>query len=1466
MAIQFNLNNVNKSTFAVLRTNPKLTGNVKLTVNSSDQIFLSAFAADKILSEAQYQSYELNQKGSYSEDVAKFFKGVSLNTVYKTARKYSDFTPYEDYSFQYEQQYSYGASFNSIKVYEEQYKILAPIWLDRKVPEKFVVYRVKDVDYTESYEESTAGQNSRILELLKNATIVKTFDLTKDSVAGKYLNNHVYNDLIPSGAIQQNYEIDGLTKFRGIDVVNGGFSEKSEYLTRDILQSDLPEIAFNEIISNGFERNGIVSANLINLEFLFDDSNAANYEVYRYFGLYVDESPEGEFTIDTVTQKDLISIQPNSTSVFMESGSITAEDLLPKVEDLQLPTLNYVKSGSGQFFHVKNATHFGELRLPLSIDVNSEILDNYKKDDTIVTIEGAASNKGFIRFNITEAPIHNDRFYLGDLTEMKHASYDLEDFTFIADSSLIAGSFNGLRFSSQGNLVEITKAIKDAITASSISEYYTIYFKGTSIVIEDFAIGNDRDGMSFGIYTQNASQFIEVVSGYDRDMSTLVPSIPVGVSTDFTEWVNYQSAGGSMEGAVKIVSSQEIGKLQKGDFVKKRNSNKFIEVIDIQPNLLDDTTYRVVLKEAVETSRDEVMQTYVKFKTQFGKFAAYDFMDFDFDFYSTDNSNSGELALEEYNSIDATSYFINLTPVLEEEKVEEGIENDVITSEYDRLSENEMKEFAIRSRMVPSIMKFAMKNATNARNLPYILNVSEVFGSNNISPDIDLENGRNVDNLNMEHFHLNQIPEEPYIDIKGLTSYTDLDGMGVSIDQLKSTDVDYFSLYFNFNGAENTATGLWEDSAFKQLYTKFSNGSQILEPSTVFRGLKYLYKKRKEFNQTAPTEFIDSTEANDYKFGVTLNYVVSTDPEDPNSVTYEVVKNDKFKFICVVLTLKVTKNDNYYINRLKLYELNDITISGVPVDTTIPFQIDLNHPDTDWNLPEISVFASDFSQIDGTAAFTEHITADEFDKLSWVYFNTPLGRYCFKVERVINDSQIITFGLPVPFDNVTGPQPDLPPLTPADLALVSPTTQFYYYRGGSSGFKFLLEELVAYNFANRFNQFGDISYTTITVNGEELSDRFVLGVESGSEVVKKSLLEATSDPERPKSYQLNNTEIGKVLRYRKDGGYFTLLRRINGDYNPLFKTVVSFTDIYNSNKLNYPALGDTEVVSNDRTDVIYNYNNGKGISFSSHKNVSEDYGYMKNLFFHKVNDQNVKNLLKLSQTTDKLPLYPKISEIAIDKKDMNLFKSKYSQDFFTKSLAGGGSNLVHGTLSPVEVKAFFASTIMKVKDNYDITAYSPKQENDLDSLDYIRVNKLNTNSVHWFENDTEIVADFYLPQSVKDELLEDGILSKFAKYVEPQNSYRDKTTIEDDLSVYIYQNVVPRFIIDSIEIYALEGKNLSTEFVSTTDVTGLTANGYRIQTNYEVETYQNDSLSFRLIYKKRLGYNYSLKVLVKIEA
>ena len=203
MAINFNTNNKEeKSSFALLRTNPKLTSNLKLIVDSTEQMFLGAFKANKVLSKVEYQKFEVSDSGIYSNDVARFFKGTPVNERFQTLKKFSDITAYSDYSYQYEDQYNYGANFNSTKLYDEQYKIFAPIWLDRKIPKKFVVYRVSDVDYKNKYEEDTLGQNGRILELLESATIVKAFDLTRKSKIGKYLHSHIFNKGMPSSAIE----------------------------------------------------------------------------------------------------------------------------------------------------------------------------------------------------------------------------------------------------------------------------------------------------------------------------------------------------------------------------------------------------------------------------------------------------------------------------------------------------------------------------------------------------------------------------------------------------------------------------------------------------------------------------------------------------------------------------------------------------------------------------------------------------------------------------------------------------------------------------------------------------------------------------------------------------------------------------------------------------------------------------------------------------------------------------------------------------------------------------------------------------------------------------------------------------------------------------------------------------------------------------------------------------------------
>ena len=1526
MAINFNINNKEEeSSFALLRTNPKLTSNLKLIVDSTEQMFLGAFKANKVLSKVEYQKFEVSDTGIYANDVARFFKGTPVNERFQTLKKYSDITPYSDYAYQYEDQYNYGANFNSTKLYDEQYKIFAPIWLDRRIPKKFVVYRVSDVDYKKKYGEDTLGQNSRILELLESATIVKAFDLTRKSKIGKYLHSHVFDKGMPESAIEFNFSDSGAILYRGIDSTKGGFVSKKDFIADDYIQQDNLEINANELITKGFERHAVISANLINLEFMFDDNSATNYEIYRYFGLYVDDIEEGTFTINSVSSSNIINIEPNTTQTVYDviGAGVTHEDMLPKTTELLLPTLSYINLGDNSFLHIKNNIKVDVLKIPVTSNTDISKLiktTNYSiSENKVQALPKKISNKPFIKLEITSTPIINDRFYIGDKTEIEISNYSLYDFTAIADNSLAPGTFSGNRFSTKGTLNQIAIAIKELI--KDITPY-SVKTDGSSVIIEDYANGDNRHRMSFGIYNLNVSDFINIETA-KLDSNGFQNYI----GNEFTDWELYTAGGGSKIGASFLVSSDELGEIKVGQYVKHVNSTKYSKIIDIVEDHENNEMYRVIIEKEFKKPSDGTVQLYNKFTPSFGKFSAYTLKDFDFDFYSTKNSELGELEYESLDNIiineedpyDPSANFAGLSPVLYGESIEDELIAVNIKSEYNRLNENKLKETALESRVVPTIMKYSLKNGTNARNLPYILNVNEAFGPNNLSPEIRLESGRNYDNLNMEHFHFNKIPDEFYgnntlTNLSSYTSFTTTDG--ISIDQLKSTNFDYFSLYFNWNGAIDVDSGIWTDDKSRKLYTKFNGGTSELEPSTVFRGLRYVYKKRKEFLKEAPTAFVQTSDVNSYKFGVTLDYVKGG---ESNSVNYSVIKNDTFKFICIVIKINVKENDIGSLSRALVYELDDITEGGNVIDTTLSFQIDLSK--SDWpqgnSLDEIIVYASELSISGELAQFTKEITTNDEGVYSWIYFELPTGELgAMKVVSIIDDTQIIINGKPVYFDIDSGPS--INQIDNQILDTIPPDTEFKYWKTGSAGWKNLLEEIISYNFAKRFNNFGEIEYTRVgsDVFGE-ISNDFVLEIQDGVDFVKPSVLDTAPDGERPRSYQLSSEEIGKVLKEREDGGYFTVLRRMNGEYNPLFKDVVSFTDIYtiqstlipelNSsiigsgigvgsgggyegvilpypvgsigessgtgagssiNVLTEKTIGITLDQQSDRwrERLIYNKFKNLGIAFASYKDVDKDYGYINNYYYHKVNDENSKNLLKLSETTDKLPVYPVIGEIAIDKKEFNVFKSKYASDYFTKALPGTDNETVYGTLSPVELKSFMASTVMKVKDQYDLTSFSQTIETSLDSLDYIRFNKLNKTAIHWIENDSEIIADFYLPKTIYNELLEDGIQSRFSKYLTPENSFGDKSTVLDDLEQYVYSNIVSRFIIENTEIYGISSKNITTDFKSVDSPEELKAGRFTKQTNFDIQGYQNDGLSFRLIYNKKPGFKYHLKLHIKIQA
>ena len=186
---------------------------------------------------------------------------------------------------------------------------------------------------------------------------------------------------------------------------------------------------------------------------------------------------------------------------------------------------------------------------------------------------------------------------------------------------------------------------------------------------------------------------------------------------------------------------------------------------------------------------------------------------------------------------------------------------------------------------------------------------------------------------------------------------------------------------------------------------------------------------------------------------------------------------------------------------------------------------------------------------------------------------------------------------------------------------------FTYHAGGKNEFANLLNEINAYNFANRFNKFGDINYINIDKNGVETINDYVLNVESGVDVIKPSIIKSETDPDRPKAYRLSSGEIGSIIVDREDGGYITLLRRMNGDYNPLFNNVISFTDIHAGKVLPFQSVPPALPQISDRNLIIYNSNNNLGIAFESYKNNSSDYGFINNYFYHKVNDEDSKSIL-----------------------------------------------------------------------------------------------------------------------------------------------------------------------------------------------------------------------------------------------
>jgi len=425
------IKNKYNSSFGIIRANPRISGNVKITIDSLKNLWLNSIDSNEQLSKSIYKGFKVSSNTDYCQDLYKFFdKGKTPEEFVFGVR--NENAPVETFVSNYEDQYdgfySTGVTPLVSDIYTEDFSYFAPFWLDKKIPGYFVIYRIDDpIDFSyinpvtvletgKSYKvvgdttdysvvsgittypsgsifvatDTTfivASGSGKVISLdpnynyskigdpvehfqntiLPKTSIVATYDMSENSEIGKYLRKIQSSSNYRESLIDARFEENIMTYYHGVNYNSGVYDIKGEYLY-DFFINPTTQIEFDEFMTDGFIRNGIISYKYLNLEFLFNDSEAPLYSINRYFGLFVDEVPTGTFRLDgeKFFTKDFIS------------GN-TPEPKSPAYVSDTLETTFYQENEKGVRLFVDGTTKWGYL--PSSAIVNSANRFFYVKDN-----------------------------------------------------------------------------------------------------------------------------------------------------------------------------------------------------------------------------------------------------------------------------------------------------------------------------------------------------------------------------------------------------------------------------------------------------------------------------------------------------------------------------------------------------------------------------------------------------------------------------------------------------------------------------------------------------------------------------------------------------------------------------------------------------------------------------------------------------------------------------------------------------------------------------------------------------------------------------------------------------------------------------------------------------------------------------------------------------------------------------
>jgi hypothetical protein len=391
------------TSFSVIRTNPKISGNFKITVDSSGGVWFNSMNANQTLSSSRFKRFNITGDNSYSVDLFNYFdKGTLSNSIVFDVAKFTDGDKRsaENFSGQYDFFYSSGASLLIDGNYNEDFSYFQPLWVKNEIPDFFVVFKVPgplSYSYTENQTKISNGISYKVIQDYSsdgdfiiqygidpygNPKSYKSGDIFKG-----VLNVDSYSILSGSGKVAIFNELNNISL---VDNIDSTFREKILPNCRVIKTFDLRESTkIGKYIRSIFNNPGFSSSPL--------EINWGN-DSYSYFkgvsyseGVFSKKGEQLSSFLSSSKSDPMIDLEDYITSGFSRNGLICPNllnlEFLFNDEDSDLYTINryfglYVSRNdvselqlNGNFFF-KHKNDAGNLNLPKPSVNNVGYYDN----------------------------------------------------------------------------------------------------------------------------------------------------------------------------------------------------------------------------------------------------------------------------------------------------------------------------------------------------------------------------------------------------------------------------------------------------------------------------------------------------------------------------------------------------------------------------------------------------------------------------------------------------------------------------------------------------------------------------------------------------------------------------------------------------------------------------------------------------------------------------------------------------------------------------------------------------------------------------------------------------------------------------------------------------------------------------------------------------------------------------------